>query len=131
MNHINEDLLYSKEHHWVLPEDNGICKIGITDYAQEKIGDISFIDLPEVGENIFMGQEYASIESSQEGTELIAPITGNIVEINGEILSNPEIINREPYGEGWLLKIKIANKDDIHLLLSPEEYSDVITDYPL
>ncbi len=131
MNHINEDLLYSREHHWILQEDGDTCKIGITDYAQEKIGEISFIDLPEIGENIFAGQGYASIESSQEVDELIAPITGNIIDVNEEILSDPKLINQDPYGKGWLLKIKLANKDDLKLLISPEEYMDIISGYPL
>ncbi len=131
MGSINENLLYSETHHWVDLKDNDICVIGITDFAQEQIGDILFVDLPESGENIFKGQEYASIESAKTVTELVSPITGNIIEVNTEISTNPEIINKEPYTKGWLIKVKLSDKSEINSLLSPEEYRDAISFSPI
>ena len=127
---IKDGLLYSETHHWVKVRED-ICTLGITDFAQEQMGEIQFVDLPEVGENVFKEQEYASIESAQTVTELISPITGNIIEINEEISINPEIINQDPYGKGWLIKVKLEDKKEIDLLLSPEEYRDIITESPI
>lgn len=131
MGRIKDGLLYSETHHWINVEDDDICTLGITDFAQEQMGDILFVDLPEVGENIFKDQEYASIESTKTVSELISPVTGNIIEINEEISTNPEIINQDPYGKGWLIKVKIENKNEINSLLSPEEYRDIIVEYPM
>lgn len=126
MTEIQDLFLYTTSHEWVNVEGD-ICIIGITDFAQSQLGDIVYIELPEVGENIFMDNVFGSIESVKTVAELVGPINGNIIEINEELAASPEMVNKDPYEKGWLLKIKIEDKKQIDNLMSPGDYDDLIS----
>lgn len=125
MTEVKDLFLYTTSHEWVKVEGD-ICIIGITDFAQSQLGDIVYIELPEVGENIFMDNVFGSIESVKTVAELVGPINGNIIEINEELAASPEMVNKDPYKKGWLLKIKIEDKKQIDNLMSPGDYEDLI-----
>ncbi len=127
MSEILDDLFYSESHEWIKEEDDGIYIVGITDYAQEELGDVVYVELPESETSVEQGSEFGSIESVKAVSELIAPVSGEIVEVNEELNTNPELINSDPYGKGWLIKIKINDKKELNNLLSSEEYSDLVS----
>jgi glycine cleavage system H protein len=119
---IPKDLLYSKSHEWAKIE-GGIAVVGITQFAQEQLGDITYVDLPQVGTVFEAGQEMGSIESVKAASELYCPVSGEVTEVNPELDAAPEKVNADPYGEGWMIKIKVA--DEPIDLLSPEEYAEI------
>jgi glycine cleavage system H protein len=121
---IPSDLRYTKEHEWVSVED-GVATVGITDYAQGELGDIVFVELPEVGDEIEELDSFGTIEAVKTVSELFSPATGTVEEINEALEDNPELINEDPYGEGWMIKIKIGemNEDE---LLSAKDYKDMV-----
>ncbi len=119
---IPKDLLYSKTHEWAKIE-GGIATVGITDFAQEQLGDITYVDLPKVGTVFEAGQEMGSVESVKAASELYCPVSGEVVEINQELDAAPEKINADPFGEGWMIKVKVTDEPDD--LLSPEEYAEI------
>jgi glycine cleavage system H protein len=123
---ILEELRYSKDHAWArLDEDNRIT-IGISDYAQEELGDISGITLPEEGDEVIKDESFGSIESQDELTDLFSPLSGEIIEINQELLDSPEIINEDPYQDGWILRIDVSSTTDYYELLTAEEYDEYL-----
>jgi glycine cleavage system H protein len=119
------NLKYSKEHQWILV-DGGNVKIGITDYAQKQFGDIVLVELPEVGIKLEKGKNFGVIESVKSVSDLPSPVKGEIVGVNNEISGNPEILNKDPYNQGWIIKVKIDNPDDINGLLSAAEYEKIV-----
>ena len=119
---IPKDLLYSKSHEWAKIE-GGVAMMGITQFAQEQLGDITYVDLPQVGAVFEAGQEMGSIESVKAASELYCPVSGEVIEVNPDLDAAPEKVNADPYGEGWMLKIKVA--DEPIDLLSPEEYAEI------
>ncbi len=121
---LPENLVYTKEHEWLLIEGD-TALIGITDYAQEELGDITFVELPSVGDKITAGESIAALESVKAVSSVYSPFDGEIIEVNPEIEDSPEIINSEPYTGGWIIKIKISDKKDAGLM-SPEEYQTYI-----
>lgn len=123
---VQNSLLYSSTHEWIKAEGD-ICVIGITDFAQSQLGDIVYIELPEAGENVFTNNVFGSIESVKTVSELISPINGNIIEVNEELSTSPEMVNQDCYKKGWLIKIKIEDKKQLGNLLSPGAYEDLIT----
>lgn len=122
---IPEDLKYTKEHEWVRV-DGDTATIGISDYAQGELGDIVFIDFPAVGDATTQFESCASIEAVKAVTDLYAPVSGEVAEINAELENNPQLTNKDPYGGGWLLKIKLSNPAELDALLSPEDYKKLI-----
>ena len=115
------DLKYSKEHEWIkLEGDIGI--IGVTDFAQEQLTDIVFVELPDKGRKVEAGKQMAVIESVKSVSDIFSPIDGEVIEVNEKLKDNPEIINKDPYGKGWIVKIKIDNKDSLSGLMSAEDY---------
>lgn len=120
---IPKDLLYAKSHEWVMVEGD-IATVGISQFAQEQLGDLTFVELPEVGDTFEAGSEMGSVESVKAASEIYAPVTGEVVEINEGLEDAPEKVNEEPYGDGWLLKFKI--KGDPEGLLDADAYSAVI-----
>ena len=120
---IPEDLLYAKSHEWVLVEGD-VATVGISQFAQEQLGDLTFIELPEVGDTFEAGNEMGSIESVKAASEIYAPVTGEVIEVNTELEDAPEKVNEEPYGDGWLLKFKIKGAPEG--LLSAEGYAKVV-----
>ncbi len=118
-----DDLKYSTEHEWVRVED-GIGVVGITDYAQDLLSDIVFVDLPAVGSRVTQFQKFGEIESVKSVSELFAPVSGDVVERNEEILEHPEQVNAEPYGAGWLIKVRMADPNELNNLLSAQAYRE-------
>ena len=118
-----DDLLYTKEHEWLrIAEDGGT--IGITAHAQEELGDIVYIELPKVGTKFDSGETFGSVESVKAVSELYIPVSGEVIEVNDELGSAPERINDDPYGNGWMIRIRLLNKDEMGDLMSAEEYDE-------
>jgi len=118
---IPSDLKYSKEHEWVRIEGNRV-RVGITEYAQNELGDVVFVDLPAVGEKFQERATMATIESVKAVSEVYAPLSGEIMEVNDDLQHSPEFINQDPYDKGWIAVIEPANPEELNNLLSPEEY---------
>ncbi len=119
-----QDLLYSKEHEWV-KLDGDSATIGITDYAQNALGDIVYVELPKVGEAIAQFANIGVIESVKAVSDLFTPLSGEVVEINGLLENDPAAVNRDPYGTGWLLKVRPTKPGESKGLLSPDEYDKI------
>ncbi|CAM2067852.1 glycine cleavage system protein GcvH [Sulfidibacter corallicola] len=113
--------LYSKEHEW-LSVDGDTALIGITHHAQDQLGDIVYVDLPDVDSEFEIGEEFGSVESVKAVAEVFMPIGGTIVEVNEDLEDSPEAVNKDPHGKGWLIKIKIADQSELEKLLSAEAY---------
>jgi len=127
------DLKYTKEHEWVRVESDpsassgqAIGTVGITDYAQDQLGDIVFVDLPAEGASVSHMQKFGEIESVKAVSELFSPVTGEVVEANAALANSPELVNDSPYGEGWMLRVRLNDAGEIDELLSAEEYDDFI-----
>nr|UOP04362.1 glycine cleavage system protein GcvH [Conchiformibius kuhniae] len=124
MSNIPADLKYVASHEWLRPEADGTVTVGITEHAQELLGDIVFVELPEVGANLATAEEQAGVvESVKAASDVYAPIAGEIVEINQALIDAPETANSDPYGEGWFFKIKPADAAALDGLLSAEQYA--------
>lgn len=119
------DLKYSKEHEWVKVEGN-IGIVGVTDFAQKQLTDIVFVELPEKGKKVEQNKHMAVIESVKSVSDVFSPVSGEIIEVNKKLMDNPDIINRDPYGEGWIVKIKITNKEELNNLISVKDYENFI-----
>lgn len=124
MSNIPADLKYVASHEWLRQEEDGTITVGITHHAQDLLGDIVYVELPEVGTNVEVDAEIAVVESVKAASDVYAPIAGEIVEINNAIVDAPETVNEDPYGEGWFFKIKPANPSDYEGLMSADEYED-------
>ena len=121
-----DDLRYTKEHEWVrLEGDAGV--IGITDYAQDQLGDIVYLDLPAAGASVAQYDKMGEIESVKAVSDLFSPITGEVVEANKEAADAPELVNNEPYGRGWLIKVRLTNPGEVDGLLSSAAYQELVT----
>ena len=118
-----DDLLYTKEHEWLRIADDG-GTVGITDHAQEELGDIVYVELPKVGTKLDSGETFGSVESVKAVSELYIPVSGEVIEVNDELGSAPERINDDPYGNGWMIRIRLLNKNETADLMSAEEYDD-------
>ncbi len=119
---INEDLLYTKEHEWAKIEGD-IAVVGITDYAQEQLGDIVYVELPEIGKKVKKMEAVATLEAVKTAADVYSPFSGEIVEVNSALKERPELINQDPYGSGWLFKIRLDNPEDKNDLMNADEYS--------
>jgi glycine cleavage system H protein len=122
-----EDLLFSKEHEWV-KLDGDSATIGITDYAQNALGDIVYVELPKAGSSIKQFSSVGVIESVKAVSDLFTPLSGEIVEVNAALENDPAAVNREPYGAGWLLKIRVSDPSEAQALLPPAEYEKIAAD---
>lgn len=122
---VPKDLMYTKDHQWVKFDNNEVT-IGITDFAQGELGDIIFIELPEIGREIEKDEPFGTIEAVKTVTDLLAPVTGKIIEINDEIEDSPEFVNEDCYGKGWFIKIEIDNLSEKDKLLNAEDYQAII-----
>ncbi len=120
-----EELKYTKEHEWVRVKGN-TATVGITDWAQEQLGDIVFVELPEEGEQVEKGDTFGVVESTKSVNDLYLPVSGHVVEVNDPLLDTPETINDDCYGEGWMIRIEITDKVDLDDLMSAEEYEAFI-----
>ncbi|OGQ26534.1 MAG: glycine cleavage system protein H [Deltaproteobacteria bacterium RIFCSPLOWO2_02_FULL_50_16] len=124
---IPEDLKYSEEHEWVKVNGN-MATIGITDYAQDQLGEIVYVELPAEGERFSKADAFGSVESVKSVNDIFSPLTGRVAEINDPLVDSPETINEEPYGEGWMIKIEMANKKELEDLMSADEYEVYISE---
>ena len=122
MSNIPAELKYVASHEWLRQEDDGTITVGITEHAQDLLGDIVYVELPEVGENVSADDEIAVVESVKAASDVYAPISGEIVAINEELEDAPETINTDPYGDGWFFRIKPDNAEDFDGLLSADDY---------
>ena len=123
MSDLPEDLRYTKEHEWARSEENGSLTIGITHHAQESLGDITFVELPEIGSRFTAGEVFGVVESVKAASDLFAPFTGEVVAVNEELDLTPEMVNETPYAEGWMIKVKPDDPNAINSLLLAAEYS--------
>ncbi len=123
MSNIPSDLKYTKSHEWVSDNENGTITVGITDHAQELLGDLVFVELPEVGKELDAEEACAVVESVKAASDIYAPVAGEVTEVNEALEDQPELINSDPYGEGWLFKMKVADPDSLESLLSADEYA--------
>jgi glycine cleavage system H protein len=124
MSNIPTNLKYTKTHEWVLVNSDGTATVGITDYAQDLLGDIVFIQPPEAGASVKAAQDCAVVESVKAASDIYAPVSGQVTAGNDALSSAPEIVNKDPYGAGWIFKMSIANKSELDQLLSPQQYAD-------
>ncbi|NMA74844.1 MAG: glycine cleavage system protein GcvH [Bacteroidales bacterium] len=120
-----EELKYTKEHEWVRVEDDFVY-IGITDYAQDQLGDIVFIDIPTLDETLESGEVFGTIEVVKTVSDLFLPISGTIIEVNETLEEQPELVNEDPYGEGWIIKVEPADDADFDALLTASAYKEII-----
>ena len=128
MSEIPSELKYSQEHEWIRVDDTGVAIIGITDHAQELLGDMVYVELPEVGDDVSAGDETGVVESVKAASDIYAPISGKIVEINDDLADSPENVNTEPYDSGWLYKMSVSQVEELEQLLSADDYAELITD---
>ncbi|MBN2226322.1 MAG: glycine cleavage system protein GcvH [candidate division Zixibacteria bacterium] len=122
---IPNDLKYTEEHEWVRVDGN-TAVVGITEYAQGELGDIVFVELPEVGANVDALKQIGTIEAVKTVSDLFSPVSGKIIEVNGALEDDPMVINRSPYDEGWIVKIDMSNPEDLDKLLPAEEYLKLV-----
>src|SRR5512135_3869359 len=118
---IPENVKYTKDHEWIRVEGD-FGWIGITDYAQGELGDVVFVELPKVGTKVVRGKSFGTIEAVKAVSDLYAPVSGEVVELNKVVQDTPELVNKDPYGEGWMVKVKLADKSDVTSLLDAEGY---------
>lgn len=122
-----EDLRYSKEHEWVLVEGN-IATVGITEFAQEQLGDVVFVELPAVGDKVSKEDAFGVVESVKAVSDVYAPLSGTVLEINDDLPATPEILNEDPYGDGWIIKIELSDATEIEDLMSAAEYEQYLAE---
>jgi glycine cleavage system H protein len=123
LSNVPDDLRYTKEHEYVARKgDPAVVRIGITDYAQGELGDVVFVNLPKVGDEVDSHQSFGTIEAVKAVSELYAPVAGEVVEVNGKLETDPAVVNRDPYGEGWMIALRAKNPSELDSLLSPADY---------
>ena len=122
---IPTELRYTKEHEWVRAEGD-IGTIGITDYAQDQLGDIVYLDLPAVGASLTQSEKLGEIESVKAVSDLYAPVSGEVLEVNQETIDQPEAVNQEPYGKGWLIKVRLSDASELDGMLTNDAYDELI-----
>ena len=123
MANVPEDLHYSKDHEWVRV-DGDQAIIGITDYAQNSLGDVVYVELPKAGDEFAANESFGSVESVKAVSEVFTPVAGSVVKINESLADEPESVNSDPYGEGWMIRLKMANPGEVDSLLTAAEYED-------
>ena len=122
---VPDGLKYSKEHEWV-KMDGAVAIIGISDHAQHQLGDIVFVELPKVGKDVQFMKALGVVESVKAASDIYSPLSGKVLEVNAQLLMNPEYINQDCYGKGWMVKLQPANPDELNTLLSPKDYKELI-----
>ncbi|MFI3285258.1 MAG: glycine cleavage system protein GcvH [Rikenellaceae bacterium] len=122
---IPSNLKYSSDHEWCSVEGD-VATIGITDFAQSQLGDIVFVDVPTVGESIAAGELFGTIEAVKTVSDAFSPVSGEVLEFNDGVDADPAVVNQDPYGEGWLIKIKMSDSSELESLLSAEQYAELI-----
>ncbi|SDZ64164.1 glycine cleavage system H protein [Evansella caseinilytica] len=123
---LPKDFKYSEEHEWVKVEGNKV-RIGITNFAQAELGDIVFVELPEVGDEVEADEPFGSVESVKTVSELYAPVSGKVVEVNGELDDSPEFVNESPYEKAWMIVVELSDEAELDNLMTAEQYEDMIS----
>lgn len=123
MANVPEELQYSKDHEWVRVEGE-TGTVGITDHAQDSLGDVVYVELPKVGDSVTAHEAFGSVESVKAVSEIFTPVSGQVIEVNESLQDDPEKVNNDPYGEGWMVRIRMSNPGEVHGLLSAAEYED-------
>jgi glycine cleavage system H protein len=123
---IPDDLKYTSEHEWVARTGADTVRVGITDYAQQQLGDIVFVQLPPVGETTAQGDALGEVESTKNVSDIYAPVTGEVIAANAELDERPELINSDPYGKGWMVELRLENPDDLDDLLDADDYRELL-----
>ena len=123
MANIPDDLHYSKDHEWVRVDGN-VAVVGITDYAQDSLGDVVYVELPKVGEGFSANESFGSVESVKAVSEVFCPVSGEIVGVNDSLNDAPEKVNEDPYGEGWMIRVAMSNPGEVDSMLTAAEYED-------
>ena len=118
---VPKELRYSREHEWVAVED-GIATIGITDYAQEQLGDVVYVELPEVGTQTTKDEPFGVVESVKAVSDIYAPVSGTVTEMNGPLADSPETVNEDPYGDAWLIRVEMSDPDELEDLMTAAQY---------
>lgn len=126
MNNIPKDLKYTKSHEWVKPNADGSVTVGITHHAQDLMGDMVFVDLPTAGTQVTSGKECGVVESVKAASDVYAPVSGEVVEANAALSDSPETVNKDPYGAGWMFRLKPANKAEVDALLDAKAYEALV-----
>lgn len=126
MSNIPTELLYTSSHEWVKDEGDDIVTIGITDHAQELLGDLVFVELPEIGDMIDAGGEAGVVESVKAASDIYSPVSGEVIEVNEDLVDSPEMVNEQPYDGGWIYKLKLSNASELDGLLNEEAYQEVV-----
>ena len=119
---------YSEDHEWVDVKEDDLVVIGITDFAQEQLGDLVYVELPEVGDECSRGDNISVIESVKAASDLVAPVSGSIIEVNSRLEDEPEIVTEDSMGEGWFIKVKLSNPEELNYLLDEDAYNKFIED---
>ncbi len=125
MSNIPSELKYVASHEWIRVEGDGTVTIGVTDHAQDLLGDVVFVELPEVGADVATGDESGVVESVKAASDIYAPLSGEVIAINEELEDSPELVNSDPYGDGWFFKLKLSDNDELNELLNAEGYTDL------
>ena len=125
MKEIPENYKFLSSHEWMKVEEDTIVAVGISDYAQDQLGDIVFVELPELGSEVNQGDEVAVVESVKAASEIYSPVSGRIIEVNSSLEDSPEIVNSSAFEEGWFFKVEVADSSEFENLLSPEQYIQV------
>ncbi|WP_340615411.1 glycine cleavage system protein GcvH [Xenorhabdus entomophaga] len=126
MSHVPAELKYTESHEWVRSEGNGEYTVGITEHAQQLLGDMVFVDLPDVDTEVNSGDDCAVVESVKAASDIYAPLSGKVIAVNPELEGTPELVNSEPYNEGWLFRIKITDESELTNLLDAEGYQSLL-----
>lgn len=126
MSNIPAELRYASSHEWIRLEDDGTAYVGISEHAQEAMGDLVYVELPEVGVTFAAGDEAGVVESVKAASDIYSPVTGEVVAVNEALEDEPELVNRDPYGDGWLFQLKISDDAELENLLSANDYADTL-----
>lgn len=122
---LPDNLKYTQDHEWILV-DGDVATVGITDFAQGELGDIVFVEIETEGESLDIGEIFGTVEAVKTVSDLFMPVSGEVIEVNEALADDPEVVNKDPYGNGWMIKVKIANEAELSELLTPEEYKKMI-----
>jgi glycine cleavage system H protein len=126
MSNIPADLMFTNSHEWVKDEGDETVTIGITDHAQELLGDLVFVELPDIGDVIESGGEAGVVESVKAASDIYSPVSGEVIEVNEDLVDSPELVNEQPYDNGWIYKMKLNNASELDELLDAEAYTEVV-----
>jgi glycine cleavage system H protein len=125
---IPSNLKYTKDHEWIKDEGNGMATVGVTDFAQSQLGDIVFIEIETQGETLAKEEVFGTIEAVKTVSDMFMPVGGEVIEVNPKVTEQPDIVNKDPYGEGWMIKIKMTNPAELNDLLDAEQYKGIINE---